>query len=234
MAWEQHPNSTVERTGYFLSENSTGFRRWAETSDESIEATDRMTQGGFWSYPADSDKDKDGFTVPAGTSQRGQCQLPDLASFDLSKYEITQFRIAFTFDKSGYATKKELSLYLSENIDENYQLTKVTTVENAYNRETYVIYTDPSDLKKMTQAIKNGNTYITSYNGESAVGFTGSSTNSYTTNYCAMTSARILIYYKEKTCPFYYYNGTEFVRANNAYRYNGSTWDKIKSATLLA
>ena len=168
-------------------------------------ATDGMAQGAYGSYAS-------------GTSQRGRCTFSGLSSFDLTKYKITSFSITFTFSAAGGNYAKTMVLFFNSGADSNYQITNKQTSGAAYNATKTLTYSDESDITKLENAIKAGNNYLTSYNGETKSGGSG-----YSSNYCIMTSASLTINYENigfghvydssssswKTCPIWVYKTSD-------------------------
>ena len=168
-------------------------------------ATDGMAQGAYGSYAS-------------GASQRGRCTFSGLSSFDLTKYKITSFSITFTFSAAGGNYAKTMVLFFNGGADSNYQITNKQTSGAAYNATKTLTYSDESDITKLENAIKAGNNYLTSYNGETKSGGSG-----YSSNFCKMDSASLTINYENiclghiydssssswKTCPIWVYKTSD-------------------------
>ena len=168
-------------------------------------ATDGMAQGAYGSYAS-------------GASQRGRCTFSELSSFDLTKYKITSFSITFHFLAAGGRYAKWMVLFFDNGTNENYQITNKQTDGEAYDATKTLTYSDESDITKLENAIRAGNNYLTSYNGETQSGGSG-----YSSNYCKMDSASLTINYENiclghiydssssswKTCPIWVYKASD-------------------------
>ena len=183
-----------------ITYTGTDLRRYANSW-----ATGSMAQGAYGSYAS-------------GKSQRGRCTFSGLSSFDLTRYKITSFSISFHFGASGGAYAKTMVLFFNSGTDSNYKITDKKTSGAAYDAKRTLTYSDESDITKLENAIKAGNNYLTSYNGEKKSGGSG-----YSNNYCKMDSASLTINYENiglghvydssssswKTCPIWVYKASD-------------------------
>lgn len=185
----------------------TDFYRWAGSSHNN----DCLAQGGYATW-AD------------GASQAGRAYFSGLSSFDVDKYKITRINISVHFNASGGNYAKWVQFYFSSWADTTYKAAALSTYSstvdgvsvNAYNATAHMYWDDADTIAKMEKAIRAGNCYICSYNGETA-------SSGYSSHYAHMDGIWISFTYEDRNVfGMSYYTNGNWVIPTEAYCYNGN------------